>query len=121
MLGSADKDVRLNTDLTKLADRMLRGLGFELLRGLQIRHKRQMDIEAVFLSHVQRELPNRLQERQALDVAHRAANFGDDDVDAALPFVAKLADHALYFVRDVRNHLYGLAQKFAAALLVDHR
>ena len=35
--------------------------------------------------------------------------------------VAQLRNDAFDFVRDVRNHLHGLAQKLAAPLLVDDR
>jgi hypothetical protein len=56
-------------------------------------------------------LPDRLQERQRFDVAHRAADLDDDDVG--------LLGHApggLDFVGHVRNHLDGLAQVVAAPL-----
>ena len=120
MLGAANENVRLNTDLPKLADGVLRRLGLQLLGRLQIRHQREVNVEAVLLADIERELANRFQKRQAFDVADRAADFGDDDVDARA-VVASLRDDALDLVRDVRNHLHGLAQKLAAPLLVDDR
>ena len=68
---------------------------------------------------VDRELADRLEERQRLDVAHRAADLGDDDVD-----VARLADQPdalLDLVGDVRDDLDGAAEVVAAALAADHR
>ena len=79
-LGAADEDVGLDADLPQLAHRMLRGLGLQLAGRLQVRHQRQVDVEAVFLAHVERELADGLQERLAFDVAHRAADLGDDHV-----------------------------------------
>ena len=68
---------------------------------------------------VDRELADRLQERQRLDVAHRAADLGDDDVDVlALPHEL---DAVLDLVGDVRDHLDRAAEVVAAALLADHR
>ena len=80
-LGAANEHVGLNTDLPQLADRVLRRLGLQLAGRLQIRHQREVDVEAVLLAHVERELADRFQERLALDVADRAADLGDDDVD----------------------------------------
>ncbi len=59
------------------------------------------------------ELADRLEERQALDVADRAADLDQHEVD---PLVA--ADHELLDgVGDVRDHLHGAAQVRAAPLL----
>ena len=65
----------------ELADGVLRRLGLQLAGRLQVRHEREVDVEAVLLADVEGELANRLEERQALDVADRAADFGDHDVD----------------------------------------
>ena len=112
------EDVGLDADLPQLADRVLRRLGLQLAGRLQVRHQRQVDVEAVLLADVERELADGLQERLALDVADRAADLGDHHVDVG---VGQLADAALDLVGDVRNDLHGLAQELAAPLLVDHR
>ena len=68
---------------------------------------------------VDRELADGLEERQRLDVAHRAADLGDDDVD-----VGRLGDEPdalLDLVDDVRNDLDGGAEVVAAALAADDR
>ena len=88
-LGAADEDVGLNTDLPQLADRVLRRLGLQLAGRLQIRHQREVDVQAILLADVERELANRFQERQAFDVADRAADLGDHHVDVV---VGQLAD-----------------------------
>ena len=61
------------------------------------------------------ELPDRLEERQALDVADRAADLDEHDVHVA----GAAADRVLDLVGDVRNHLDGAAEIVAAALLLD--
>ena len=60
---------------------MLSRLGFQFPGRLEIGHQGQMDVEAVFLADVERKLADRLQKRQALDVADCTADFRDDDID----------------------------------------
>jgi hypothetical protein len=69
------------------------------------------------------DLPGRLQERQRLDIAYGAADFGDHHVGAISGRVGfgHCQDAALDLVGDVGNHLHGVTQVFAAALLGDHR
>src|SRR5439155_883865 len=52
-LGPADEDVRLNTDLAEFADGMLRRFGLRFAGGLEIRHQRQVDVQAVLLADVE--------------------------------------------------------------------
>ena len=61
------------------------------------------------------ELADRLEERQALDVADRAADLAQHEVEV----VVAVADEILDRVGDVRNHLDGGAEIIAAALLGD--
>jgi hypothetical protein len=69
LLGAADEHVGLDADLAQLADGVLRRLRFEFAGRLEIRHEREVDVEAVLLADVERELADRFEERQALDVA----------------------------------------------------
>ena len=118
-LGAADQHVRRDADAAQLVDRVLRRLGLELTRVPDVGHEREVDEHHVAPADVDRELPDRLQERQRLDVAHRAADLGDHDVD-----VLRLADQpdpVLDLVRDVRHDLHGAAEVVAAALLADDR
>jgi len=60
-----------------------------------------------------------LQERQRLDVADRAADLGDDEVDVV--GLADQLDAVLDLVGDVRDDLDRAAQVVAAALATDDR
>jgi hypothetical protein len=62
------------------------------------------------------ELADRLEERQPLDVADRAADLAEHEVDLVLAD----ADEVLDLVGDVRDHLDRLAEVVAAALLLEH-
>jgi hypothetical protein len=79
-LGAADQHVRLDADLAQLADRLLGRLGLQLARRAQEGQQRQVDEHAVVHTDLEAELADGLEERQALDVADRAADLGDRDV-----------------------------------------
>ena len=80
-IGAAEQDVGLNADRPQVADAVLRRLGLELAGGADERHERQVDVERVVAADVLAELADRFEERQALDVADRAADFDEHDVD----------------------------------------
>src|SRR3984893_1312359 len=61
-------------------------------------------------------LADSFQEWQRFDIPAGAANFDDHDVRVS----RNLSEGSLDFVRDVRNHLYRLAQVIAAAFLGDN-
>ena len=77
-----------------------------------------MDVADVVAADVEAELPDRLEEREDLDVADRAADLGDDHVDVV---GGQTGDAALDLVGDVRDHLDGLAEVVAPALGGEHR
>jgi len=85
----------------------------------EIGHEREMDEHATPAPDVHRELADRLQERQRLDVAHRAADLRDHDVDVLA--LRDELDAVLDLVRDVRDDLHGAAEVVASALLADDR
>ena len=116
-IGAAQQDVGLDADRSQVAHAVLRRLGLELAGGADVRHQRQVDVERVLAADVLAELADRLEERQALDVADGAADLDDHDVDA----VRDRADAVLDRVGDVRNHLHGRAEVVAAALALDDR
>jgi hypothetical protein len=116
-VGAADQQVGLDPDLAELRDGLLRGLRLELAGGLDEGDQRAMQEGHVLAARVVLELAQRLEERQALDVAGGAADLGDEDVDALAP----LEDAVLDLVGDVGDHLDGLAEVVAAAFLLDHR
>ena len=118
-LGPADDHVRLDADAAQLVDRVLRRLGLELARVADVRHQREVDVHAAAAPDVDRELADRLQERQRLDVAHRAADLGDHHVDVLA--LGDQLDAVLDLVGDVGHDLDGAAQVVAPALLADDR
>ena len=114
--AAAQQHVGLYADRTQLLDRVLRGLGLDLARRRDVRDQRQMHIQDVVAPELDAELADRLEERQRLDVADRAA-----DLDHAHVGVAGTHAYAvLDLVGDVRDHLHRGAQVITAALLGDH-
>ena len=82
-IGAAEQDVGLDADRAQVAHAVLRRLGLQLAGGADVRHQRQVDVERVLAADVQAELADRLEERHALDVADRAADLDEHDVDVA--------------------------------------
>ena len=114
-VAAANQNVRLNSDAEHFLHAVLRGLGLQLAGRGDERHQRQVREDHVFRAEFEAHLANRFQERQRFDVAHRAADFDEHHVHA----VGHFAEGGLDFVGDVRNHLHGLAEIIAAALLGD--
>ena len=106
VLGPADQHVGLDADLPEGADGVLRRLGLQLAGGLEVGDERQVDVEAILAADVERELADRLQEREALDIADRAADLGDHDVHVV---AGQAEDGRLDLVGDVRDDLDGPA------------
>jgi hypothetical protein len=63
---------------------VLRGLRLLLARRPDERHERHVHVEDVLAADVLAELPDRLEEREDLDVADGAADLGDHDVDVVV-------------------------------------
>ena len=80
-LRAAHDHVGRDADAPQLVDRVLGRLGLELAGVADVGHEREVDEHAPPPADVDRELADGLEERQALDVAHRAADLGDHDVD----------------------------------------
>ena len=76
-----------------------------------------MHVEHVVAADVLAELADRLEEGQALDVAHGAADLGDEHVD--LELLRQSVHAALDLVGDVRDDLHRAAEEVAAAFLLD--
>ena len=110
-------DVGRDTDAAQLVDRVLRGLRLELAGGLDQRHERDVQVEHVVAAELRAQLADGLEERQALDVADRAADLDEHDVDVARGRDAQ--DAVLDLVGDVRDHLDGRAEVLALALAAD--
>ena len=105
----------MDTDPAKLVHRVLRRLRLQLAGSLDERDERDVQVEDVLRPDLAAELPDRLEERQRLDVADGAADLGDDDVRGR--DLLRAPDPRLDLVRDVRDDLNGRAEKLALALL----
>ena len=92
-------------------------LGLELASVPDVGDEGQVDEHAAPASDVDRELSDRLQEGQRLDVADRAADLGDHDVDVG--GLGDQKDPLLDLVGDVRDHLDGAAEVVPATLAPD--
>src|ERR1700736_448845 len=96
---------------------MLGRLGFQLTRRGDPGHQGQMDEQNALAAEFVAELADRLEERQALDVADRAADFAQDEI-----LVAEIGlDELLDRVADVRDDLDRRPEIFAAPFATDHR
>ena len=91
------------------------GLVFSSPADGDVGHQRQVDVDGVAARQLVAELADRLEERQALDVADRAADLAEHEVE----LVVAVADEVLDRVGDVRDHLHGGAEIVAAPLLGD--
>ena len=119
LIGPGDDDVGLDADSAQLLDRVLSRLRLQLASRRESRQQRHVDVEHVAAADVLAHLANGLEERQRLDVAHRAAHLDDDHVGLAV--AGDASDALLDLVGDVRDDLNGPAQVVAAALLGDDR
>ena len=117
-VGAADDGVGLDAPAAQFGDRMLRGLRLLLARRADERHQRDVHVEHVLASDVLAELPDRLEERQDLDVADGAADLGEHDIDVVVG--GKREDSLLDRVGDVRDHLHVGAEVVATALPGEH-
>lgn len=115
-VGAQHDRVGLDADVAQGRDRVLGRLGLQLARGADVGQQRDVHDEHVVAADLVADLADGLQERQRLDVADRAADLGDDDVDVV---GRHAADAVLDLVGDVRDDLDGVAEVLAAPLLGD--
>ena len=97
---------------------MLGRLRLLFARRREVRDKGEVQVADVLATDVGAELADGLEERDDLDVADRAADLDDDDVDV---LGGEPLHPLLDLVGDVRDDLDGLAQVVAPALLRYHR
>jgi hypothetical protein len=113
--GPAHQHVRLDADGPQFLHGMLRGLGLDLVGGAQEGHQGQVHEHGI-AAVVHAELADRFEERQRLDITHRAADFDHGHIEA----LRGPHDPVLDLVGHVRDHLDGSAEIVAAPLLGDH-
>ncbi len=118
MLRAQHEDVGLQAVFEQRLHGVLRGLGLHLARGGHVGNQREVHEGRVPGPELVAELTHRLDEGLRLDVAHRAADLGDDHV--VLLALGQQLDAALDLVGDVGHHLHRLAEVLALALLLDH-
>ena len=118
-VGAQHQGVGLDANAAQRRHRVLGGLGLELAGRAQEGDERDVHEGHVLPSQVGAHLAGGLQEGLGLDVAHRAADLGDDDVGRAAPGAGGgLSPHdALDLVGDVRNDLDGVPEVLPAPLL----
>ena len=116
-VAPAHDRIGLDADAAQFADRVLRGLRLQLTGRADEGNERDVDVTDVLPAHVVAQLPDGLEERQALDVADRAADLRDDHVGV----LGQAQDPRLDLIGDMRDHLHGAAEVVAAPLLGDHR
>src|SRR5208337_4864371 len=75
-----------------------------------------MNIKHILRSQICAQLTNGFQERQTFNVADRAANFHNCDINS----VAKISNFILDFISDMRNYLNSFPQVLPASLFLDH-
>ena len=92
------------------------GLVFSSPARGDVRHQREVDEDALAARLVLAELADRLEERQPLDIADRAADLAQHEIDLGVAD----AEEVLDLVGDVRDHLDGLAEVVAATLFLQH-
>ena len=83
LAAAAQQHVGLDADAAQLLDRVLRRLGLDLARAADDRHQRQVHVQGLAAAELDAELADRLQKRQRLDVADRAADLDHADVGVA--------------------------------------
>ena len=88
----ANEDVGGETDGAQLLHRVLGRLGLQLARGLYVGQQRQVHEDALAARLVLRELADRLEEGQALDVADGAADLAEHEIDLVIPDVQEVLD-----------------------------
>ncbi len=118
LVRPADDHVGLDADAAQLGDAVLGRLGLQLVAAGDVGQQGHVDVERVGASHILAHLADGLQERQALDVTHRATDLDDDHIGIVVP--SGLLDTPLDLVGDVGDHLDGAAQVVAMALFGQH-
>ena len=114
--GAANQDIRLDPDTLQFLDRVLGGLGLQLTGRGDIGYQGDVDEDAAVTPQLVPELPDRLEEGQALDIADRATDLTDHEI-----LVFEIAgDELLDRIGHVRDDLDRGAQIIATAFLRQH-
>ena len=114
VVAAAHNEVGLHAQATQLLHGVLRGLGFDFMSCSNVGNQRAVHKHYVAGELLVFELAGGLDERLRLNVAHGAANFGDDEVGARA--FGNAVQLGLDGVGYMGNYLNGAAQEVAVAL-----
>ena len=117
-IGATHHDIRLNTDLTKLLDRVLSRLGLQLSGSLHVGHQGEVYEHGVLTTHIVAKLTNCLQKGQAFDVTDSATDLDNDHIDVVF---CQALDGCFDFIGDMRDDLNCLPQVVSTTFSFDHR
>ena len=112
---AAEQDLGLNPEARQLAHGLLGGLGLELPRRSNPWHQGGMDAHGLVAAEIVPQLPDRFDERQALDVPDGAADLANHEIAAVGVSQREFLDG----VGDMRDHLDGCAEIVSSTLLGD--
>ena len=116
LFAAAQQHVGLDAEAGQLAHRVLGRLGLQLAGRRDVGHQRDVDRRSVCSRpELVAQLADRLDERQALDVADGAADLAQHEIEIVGVGERELLDR----VGDVRDHLHRRAEIVAAPLLGD--
>ena len=112
---AADENIRLDADRQQLLDRVLRGLAFKLARAGYLYDERNMDKQHVLSALFDGHLTYGLKKRLTFDIADRAADLADENVDV---LILHCVYALLYLVGHMWYYLHCAAKVSALALAV---
>ena len=115
-VAAAEQDLRLDADGAQLFHRVLGRLCLHLAGGGDVGQQRQVDEDGALGAEFLAQLANGFEEGQAFDVADRAADFAQDEIN---PLPRIVQDEGFDLVGDVRNDLDRGAKIVAAAFALD--
>ena len=114
--AAAQQQIGLNAQACQFAHAVLRRFGLQLACGGNERHQRYMDGNRLLRLQLVAQLTDRLDERQRLDIAHRAADFAQHEVQ---PLGIRQREF-LDGIGHMRDDLHRGAQIIAAPFLGDN-
>ena len=115
MLTAAHQDIRRNTDAAQFLHTVLGGLRLQLARRTDIGNQRYVDVQHVVFAHILFYLADGFQERQAFNIAYRAADLRNDEIRVLV--IANPEHPGFDLIGNMGNDLHRAAQIIAPALL----
>src|SRR6185437_5370331 len=114
-LRAAQQDIGLNTNSPQFLNAVLGGLGFQFLSRGDPGDQGQVNEKGVFAALLVAHLANGFDKGKRFNVADRSSDLNNCDINIRRYFAAGRFD----FIRDMRDHLHGLAEIIASPLTRD--